>query len=387
MIRFSAVGDVMMDYGVEESIKRFGANFPFQYVAEILNDSDLSFCNLEAPLTNEEERAVWDYTKILDKPIVVGGKTVGSAIYCKVIPEAVKGLKYAGFDVVSIANNHIMDYGAKGLSDTIVTLSAEGIKPIGSGKNLDEARKPAIFEIKGLKIAFLAYCDVYLASKETPGTASTKYIKEDVKKLRDEVDIIVVSMHNGMDAVDYPLPNEIESMHSLIDSGVDLILRSHPHVIQGVEHYKKGVIAYSLGNFIFDYTIDPLWKDLLKGRESMIFQCNFSKEGITGVQLTPTVLNEKFQATIASGEHKTQLQTRINEISTGIGSNKSNAQTKKVEDEYAQTQSAIAVNVMITSIKKGKFKNILLMIQRIRPYHIKILTKYLITKITPKKNK
>ncbi len=94
-----------------ERIKRYGENFPFQKVSSILGASDITFGNLEGPLTSESTKAVWDYTKVLTKPVVQNGKVMGTSVYCKALPNTVKGLKDSGFDIVSIANNHIMDYG------------------------------------------------------------------------------------------------------------------------------------------------------------------------------------------------------------------------------------------------------------------------------------
>jgi len=377
MVTLTAVGDVMLGSGVEALIKQCGAEYPFQHVATILKNSDITFANLESPLTNEHNKAVWDYTKILDKPIEIDGK-VFSSVYCKATPDAVKGLTYAGFDIVSIANNHIMDYGATGLFDTIKALSECNIKFVGAGKNINDARKPVILHVKDVKVGFLAYSDVYIASKKRPGVAPIKYIENDVEKLKDDVDIIIISIHSGMDIVDYPLPNEIQMMHSIIDSGADLILRHHPHVVQGIEHYKKGVIVYSLGNFVFDYTIDPLWKDLTKARESMIFRCELSKDGIVEAEIVPVVINNHFQPEIPSGDDKNRIMTRIEKLSSNITNKNDSGLKEKIRNDYVRTEMALAYHVMISSIKKREFRNILLMLDRIKLYHVRLLIKHLI---------
>ena len=377
MITLTAVGDVMLGSGVEALIKQYGAEYPFQHVATILKNSDITFANLESPLTNENNKAVWDYTKILDKPIEMDGK-VFSSVYCKATPVAVKGLTYAGFDIVSLANNHIMDYGATGLFDTIKALSESNIKFVGAGKHINDARKPVILQVKDVKVGFLAYSDAYIASKKRPGVAPIKYIEKDVEKLKDDVDIVIISIHGGMDIVDYPLPNEIQMMHSIIDSGVDLILRHHPHVVQGVEHYKKGVIVYSLGNFVFDYTIDPLWKDLTKARESMIFRCELSKDGIVETEIVPVVINNHFQPEIPSGDDKNRIMARIEKLSSGITNKNTRELNNNMQDNYVRTEMALAYHVMLISIKKREFKNILLIFERIKLYHVRLFIKYFV---------
>jgi poly-gamma-glutamate synthesis protein (capsule biosynthesis protein) len=378
IITISAVGDIMLGGEVETRIKLYGAKYPFEHIASFLKDSDITFANLESPLTNENNKAIWDYTKILDKPILSGNKTIGSAIYCKSIPEAVEGLTYAGIDVVSIANNHIMDYGENGLFDTINILSQNDIKFVGAGKDKNDARTPIIINAKNIKVGFLAYCDVYLASKKRPGANSTNYITQDIKILKEQVDVVVVSIHQGMDISDFPLPNEINTMHSIIDCGADLVLRHHPHVIQGIEHYKNGVIVYSLGNFIFDYTIDPLWKDLIKAKESMIFRCKLSKEGIIETDFTPIIINDNFQPEIYSSLNGNQITERIKNLSSELSKNKISDIQIAMLDNYVNTQIALIYPIMISSIKRRDFKNIPLILSRIKLCHIQLLGKYII---------
>ncbi len=380
MIKLTAVGDIMMGDGVETLIKRNGVKFPFQHVSSILKNSDITFGNLEAPLTNETNKAVSDYTKIIDTPLVIDGKVFRN-VYCKAMPSSVEGLVYAGFDIVSLANNHIMDYGAVGLFDTIKILSEHGIKYVGAGKNINDAREPVIIQAKNMKVGFLAYSDVYLASKQKPGVASTRYIKKDIRKLKNKVDIIVVSIHGGMSIADHPLPDEIKMMHSIIDSGASLILRHHPHVIQGIEHYNKGVIVYSLGNFVFDYNIDPLWKDLAEAREGMIFQCKLSKSGIEETNIIPVYINDYYQPEVISGDAKDEIISKIERLSVDIINKDSCVWTTKISDEYAKNTIIIGYKCLITSIKKREFKNILLMLNRIKLYHARLFMSYLIKRV------
>ena len=377
MIKFTAVGDIMMGNGVETMIKRYEVKFPFQHVSSILKNSDITFGNLEAPLTNETNKAVLDYTKIIDKPLVIDGK-VFTNVYCRAIPSSVEGLVYAGFDVVSLANNHILDYSATGLFDTMKILSEHNIKYVGAGKNIDDAKKPVIIQVKNMKVGFLAYSDVYLASKQKPGVASTKYIRKDIKNLKDKVDIIVVSIHGGMCIVDHPLPDEIKMMHSIIDSGASLILRHHPHVIQGIEHYNKGVIVYSLGNFVFDCNIDPLEKDLAEARESMIFQCKLSKEGIEETKIIPVYINDYYQPEVLSGSDKDKILSKIEKLSLDIINKDSCVWTTKMSDESMKITTIVGYKCLIASIKKREFRNILLMFNRIKLSHVRLLIKYLV---------
>ena len=168
-------------------------------------------------------------------------------------------MQAGGIDIVNLANNHIYDYKEQGLFDTIYNLGQGNIKYIGAGKNLKSARKPVLIEIKGVKLAFLGYyglrkhSDSHPATKDSAGTAMRKlqFIHEDIRSLRDSVDVIIVNFHWGIEKEHLPGTDQISFAHKTIDYGADLIVGHHPHVLQGIEEYKGKLISYSLGNFIF----------------------------------------------------------------------------------------------------------------------------------------
>lgn len=155
---------------------------------------------------------------------------------------------------VTLANNHVFDYGRKGLEDTLKYLDEHGILHVGAGINLAEARKPIIREIEGKKIAFLGYGNYSPAGKNTPGVAyrTPEYVIEDIREAKkDGCDYVVVNFHWGIERATEPTASDRELAHRAIDNGADLIIGHHPHVLQPVEVYKGKVIAYSLGNFVF----------------------------------------------------------------------------------------------------------------------------------------
>lgn len=170
-------------------------------------------------------------------------------------PKYLPVLKYGGVDIVSIANNHIVDYGLQGIKDTFYYLDSIGVKYVGAGLNLDEARKPAIFTIRGVKIGFLAYSFAFAASKNSWGTApiDTTIIKEDLRNLKEveKADFIAVNFHWGKERSNYANQDQQRIARFAIDNGANVVIGHHPHVLQGIEQYKNGFIAYSLGNFIF----------------------------------------------------------------------------------------------------------------------------------------
>lgn len=249
------VGDIMLDRGVEYMIRKHGKGdykFPFLKIANYLNEADILFGNLEGPLSDK-------------------GKKVGSVYSFRMKPEAIRGLKFAGFDILSVANNHIFDYGRVAMEDTFLRLKEAGIDFIGGGFNEIEAYSPIIKEVKGTKIAFLAYtnlCSPYWeATNKRAGIAcpleaqknsssvfkfNKERMEESIKKAKDQADLVVVSFHYGDEYKPEPNSFQVFISQTAINAGADLVIGHHPHVVQKIEKYKKGYIAYSLGNFVFD---------------------------------------------------------------------------------------------------------------------------------------
>jgi len=170
--------------------------------------------------------------------------------------------------VLSLANNHAMDFGSQGLFDTRLNLGQVGIGSVGAGVNAAEAHMPVILERNGLRLAFLAYVDVpvekggfdahsWIASGTQPGIAwaNPDQIKLDVTAAKAQADVVIVQLHAGYEINDYfpsVSPNQQEEARAAIDAGAALVIGSHPHVLQTIEQYHGGLIAYSLGNFVFD---------------------------------------------------------------------------------------------------------------------------------------
>jgi len=237
------VGDIMLDRRVEYMMKKNNDwRWPFLKIANDLKKGDIVFGNLEGPISDK-------------------GKKVGSIYSFRANPKAIEGLTFAGFNILSLANNHAFDYGREALEDTFLRLKNNGIDYVGAGFNESEAYEPIIKEVKGLKIAFLAYTNLgsphWAATKESLGIAwvdqnNLEKIKKNIEKVKKEVDILIVSLHSGEEYSFKPNQFQIDFSKMAIDGGANLVVGHHPHVIQPIEKYKEGYIAYSLGNFIFD---------------------------------------------------------------------------------------------------------------------------------------
>ncbi|MEC0211602.1 CapA family protein [Paenibacillus ehimensis] len=269
-VNLTFVGDVMFGSKVDDLLQKNGYDYPYKYVKPYLEKADITVANLETPITTRGAAQEKEY------------------VY-RSSPKALPELKRAGVDLVNLANNHSMDYGVEGLLDTLGYLEAQDIKRVGAGRNADEAYEHVIIEQKGMKIAFLGFSRVipdtsWYAGQSKPGMAetySTKLAFEAIGKARAEADLVVVIAHWGEERKAYPVKSQTDLARQYIDQGADLIVASHPHVVQGFEQYKGKWIAYSMGNFIFTTNDNPnTW-------ESMILEASCTKERSCDLSMVP----------------------------------------------------------------------------------------------------
>ena len=211
---------------------------PVKNIYPMFVRADFVIVNLESPITNIGKPADKKYTFR--------------------IPETFSPyFRVWHIDAVTLANNHIMDYGVKGLKRTLIHLDGNGIKHTGAGMSQEEAMKPIILEKDGIIIGILAYSLTYpesfYAGKEKPGTVYGSYgnVLEGISSIRDSVDFLVIAFHWGQELLDTPKVYQKKLARFCIDNGADLVIGHHPHVTQGEEMYRGKLIVYSLGNFAF----------------------------------------------------------------------------------------------------------------------------------------
>jgi poly-gamma-glutamate capsule biosynthesis protein CapA/YwtB (metallophosphatase superfamily) len=238
----AAGGDVQGDRKVGTYIDAHGGAAALAEVEPYLQAADLAFVNLEGPISDKGTKFAWKEYTFRSRLALAAG------------------LASAGVDVVSMANNHAVDCGQSALLDTIARLDNVGIEHAGAGKDISAARTPAILSTPAGKVAVLAFTDKFAggfaAGTGRPGVApisdGTKLI-EAITAAKSGADYVIVSFHWGTEYTTQAASYQRALAHRAIDAGADLILGHHPHVIQGLEVYKDKLIAYSLGDFVFDH--------------------------------------------------------------------------------------------------------------------------------------
>lgn len=238
-ISLVAVGDLLLGGSATDTVRRSGFDYPFQATGALIRQADFAMANLEAPLTDRG-------TQHPDKTFTF-----------RVPPEAAGQIRLAGFDLMTLANNHVGDYGVQGLLDTLESLEGAGLGVSGAGRDLQAARAPYVKEINGYRFAFLSYSNTFpksfYAKKDRPGTAPGYFddVAADIKSADSLYDHVIVSFHWGGERMNEPKDYQVELGRLAIDSGADVVIGHHPHVLQGAELYHGGVIYYSLGNYAF----------------------------------------------------------------------------------------------------------------------------------------
>ncbi|MDO8914490.1 MAG: CapA family protein [Coriobacteriia bacterium] len=300
-----AVGDLLFSLGPASLIKSQGGAAPLAKVADLLKDADITIANLECPLST--------------RGVKVGGKP--DHLIFRAPPQAVESLTTAGVDIVALANNHMMDYGAPAMEDTLRTLDTAGVAHAGGGMNKADAWKPAIVEREGKKVAYLSFTQripsYFMPTASTPGIASGKDMRAVIAAIRaakTQADYVIVSFHWGVEQAYEVNAGQVRDGRAAIDAGADMVLSHHPHVMQGVEFYKDKLIAYSLGNFLFPYKTT-------EGRKSFILKASLGPSGVTDVTAVPVYMGEWGRPTVQTGSSAAGILGKLKAISAPRGAN------------------------------------------------------------------
>ena len=297
-VRLLAVGDVNLGRKCGQYILKEGPDFPFGHLREWIESYDLAICNLESNISEQAGET--------EKP--------GNNLIFTAPPDAAPALYDAGWDLVSTANNHSSDYGSDALLQTIRYLEQAGLQFNGTASSADALYRPTIIRVKDYRLAFLAVTDITNGPvrgtkiEEQLNLADRSRVLPALKLAEAESDFTILSYHGGIEYASTPTPETRGFLHWAIDNGVDLVLGHHPHVVQGTEHYKNGLIIYSLGNFTFVQNGNP-WTRL--GAAATI---TISNGRLAGVGFVPIRAHFKPQVITDLRVKKSVLQ-RISDLS------------------------------------------------------------------------
>ncbi|HEY1022206.1 MAG TPA: CapA family protein [Flavisolibacter sp.] len=299
-------GDVMIGRNVDAVMDGMGYRYVWGNLITCLLNTDLNIVNLETTLTHSKQK-------------------VPKVFNFKASPDKVVALTDANIQVVNLANNHILDFAETGLFDTLKVLEAAGIRYVGAGRTEEEAARSVWFARNGISLGIVGFTDNEPGWKARASQPGINYInianpgdREKallcIGQIKKEADIVIVSIHWGPNMKAEPNPAFIDFAHQMTDSGATVIHGHSAHNFQGIELYNGKLILYDAGDLIDDYEVHPTFKN----DHSFFFRVEVNKDGVTGVHLTP-VLIDNCQVNRATGKESRWSLQRMRELSRRWG--------------------------------------------------------------------
>ena len=286
-----------------EQIEAGNLDYPFEEVDEILRSADYTVGNLETALGS-------------------GGTPAAKAYPFISPPQSAELLANVGFDLLSLANNHSLDYGAESLREGVRLLNASGVETIGAGQSSAEAYAPHTAIVNGVRVGFLAYVNVpvewrgfdtesWTATATEAGLAwgTAERVSADVATLAPYADHVVVLLHSGYEYQEHPSPIQRDLAHAAVKAGASLVVGHHTHILQGVEQTERGTIVYGLGDFAFDMN---------ETGRSAILHVTLTKDAIADLTFTPVLTQIDGKPVLPTTKQAAAIHDLIDEMSTRI---------------------------------------------------------------------
>lgn len=299
------VGDVMLGRLVNEQLKNKSPQYPWGNTLPIFKKADIRICNLECVISDRGRP--WTKTP--------------KVFHFRSDAKNIQVLKEAEIDLVSLANNHNLDYAYEAMYQMLGILDKANIKHAGAGRNYTEALQPAIYRHNQIQIGFISFTDNEPPWEATEKQAGVFYVPidlnherakkllETVSQTKTEVDLLVISTHWGPNWGYQPQPQHIPFAHALIDAGADIIFGHSCHVFQGIELYKASPILYSCGDFVDDYAVD----EIERNDESFIFMAEMQDSKLLSLKLYPTIIRD-FQAQLAESRRAREISLKMQRL-------------------------------------------------------------------------
>jgi len=365
LLEINFVGDVQLSGAIGAAIEDRQID-PFHAVARELKNADITIGNLEFPASRG-----------------LVGEFTSSHSHLAVRPEDMEVLRDSGITHLSLANNHILDWGVEGIKTTQSILRDLNIKYHGAGLDEEEAKRELLENVRGVNLALLSFCKsgYYCAQGKRGGAAelNVRNIVKKISELRDYVDLVIVLLHWGTEFSFYPDPKQISQAHTIIDAGADAVIGHHPHVLQGWETYEGKPIFYSIGSFLYDPFSEtvPSDKVLKERRTSIILKLSLNEEKTIECEITPTFIDEELNLAILKGEDKSHVLRWLKEISAPILSGDSSM-------FYGNVLRNIGEREIVTIRKLWKENGIRFILERLpylRARHLRYVVGYLYVRL------
>ncbi len=352
--RVCVTGDVSLSGRLAERLAEDPlAEDPFREVAPVLREADLRFANLESTLFD----------------------AAGAGDLFRAPAGSARILAGAGFDLLNLANNHVLDYGTEGLAATRRAVRSAGLEVLGAGPDLDAARRLVVTDLGGLRLGWLG-CARTLQAQERAGEAFWEYapgeLEAAIREARGRVEVLAVSIHMGYMFVDYPHPGQRLEALAFLNAGADLVVMHHAHVLQGVELAAGGGLAcYNLGNFLFDWTegevaFAGMYEEQRRGG---LFVFDLDRRGVCRALVLPTRVDDGWTVRWARGQVGRTILERLIRVSGDWQS----AAARTFHRQLADRATGLAVRQAVRGLRRGGPRAALDLARRLRGHHLRML--------------
>ncbi len=352
--RICVAGDVSLSGRIAKRL----SEDPFREVAPVLRQADLRFANLESTLLDRSS-----------------SPRAGAGELFRAPATAAQVLASAGFDLLNLANNHVLDYGTEGLAATREAIRSAGLEVLGAGPDPAAARRPVVTDLGGLRLGWLG-CARTLKAQEPAGESYWEYapgeLEAAIREARAGLDVLVVSIHMGYMFVDYPHPGQRLEILALLSAGADLVVMHHAHVLQGVELAAGGGLAcYNLGNFLFDWTEGEI--AVAGGHEEQrrggVFVFDLDRRGVSRALVLPTRVDDGWTVRWALGQVGRAILERLTRVSSGWQTGTAGTFHRQLADRA----TGLAAREAVTCLRRGGPRAVLDLARRLRGHHLRML--------------
>ena len=363
-IKIVAVGDIIFGGTVTEALLRKGIEWAVDDLGKLFEGADLIIGNLESPITDRKN----------PRP---------GQLFSFKMPTSLAPLLKA-FDGVSVANNHILDYGVEGLFDTINRLDRIGVQYCGAGESLRSAIQTTVFNLDGFRIGMTSFTDRnwYPSGPTTPGTSTWQGRDscDVIRRLARDTDFVIVQIHQGYEFLDYPGPEELSVVQKATDSGADLVLCHHSHTLMGVARNGGAIAAYGLGNFICDNNIHAKHLGKVRRRAAFFFQTE--KHKVLSCRIIPLIPDEIGWPVLATGEEFFSIHQHVKMMSDVL--NDDVATIKLFHEQAAELMLPHAVSSLANLFRKEGLASVLSRLGRLRWVDLVVIAHHICSSIKGK---